>query len=110
MENLVEKIKNYNATKFQKQVWLELLKIPKGKISTYKQIAISIGNPNAVRAVGSAIGKNPFAPDVPCHRVVKTDFSLGGYSGEGGIMLKKKLLEAEDIHLDNLSKYLLTMP
>jgi methylated-DNA-[protein]-cysteine S-methyltransferase len=87
------------GTKFQLKVWNYLTKIPKGKVKTYLQVAKGIGNPNAVRAVASAIGKNPNAPKIPCHRVVRTDGSLGRYSGKGGIKTKRLLLKKEGISL-----------
>ena len=72
-----------NGTKFQVRVWRYLAKIPRGSLKTYSQVAKGIGKPLAVRAVGNAIGKNPFAPKIPCHRVIRSDGSLGGYSGKG---------------------------
>lgn len=92
---LKRRIDSCRATAFQKCVWLELLKIPKGKIVSYAELARRIGKPRAVRAVGSAVGKNPFAPAVPCHRVVRSDGSLGGYSGPGGVRRKAELLKIE---------------
>ena len=83
------------GTKFQVKVWKYLKTIPKGKVKTYKQIAIDINRPKAARAVANACGKNPYAPIIPCHRVIRTDGSLGGYSGKGGIKTKIKLLKAE---------------
>ncbi len=83
------------GTEFQMQVWGELLKIPAGETVTYTELARRIGKPNAVRAVANACGKNPDAPRVPCHRVVRSDGGLGGYSGAGGIATKLKLLKAE---------------
>ncbi len=87
------------GTKFQVKVWKYLLKIPKGKVKTYKQIAIAIKKPNSARAVGNAIGKNPYAPRIPCHRVIRSNGELGGYSGKGGIKKKSKLLKKEGICL-----------
>ena len=87
------------GTKFQVKVWKYLLKIPKGKVKTYKQIAIAIKKPNSARAVGNAIGKNPYAPRIPCHRVIRSNGKLGGYSGKGGIKKKSKLLKKEGICL-----------
>ena len=84
-----------NGTKFQTKVWKYLKKIPKGRIKTYKQVAIGINRPKSARAVANACGRNPYAPIIPCHRVVRTDGSLGGYSGKGGIKTKIKLLKAE---------------
>ncbi len=83
------------GTKFQIKVWKFLMKIPKGKVKTYKQVAIAIRNPRSARAVANACGKNPYAPKVPCHRVIRSDGSMGGYSGPGGIKTKKKLLKKE---------------
>ena len=59
---------------------------------TYKQLAINIGKPNAARAVANACGKNPYVPIIPYHRVIRSDGYLGGYSGKGGIEMKKKML------------------
>ena len=87
------------GTKFQVRVWKYLLKIPKGKVKTYKQIAAAIKKPNSARAVGNAIGKNPYAPRIPCHRVIRSNGKLGGYSGKGGIKKKSKLLKKEGICL-----------
>ena len=84
-----------NGTKFQIRVWKYLKTIPKGKIKTYKQVAIGINRPKAARAVANACGKNPYAPRIPCHRVIRTDGGLGGYSGKGGIKTKIRLLKAE---------------
>ena len=69
------------GTDFQIKVWKYLLKIPKGKVKTYKEVAVAIKSPYSARAVGNAVGKNPYAPKIPCHRVIKSDGSLGGYSG-----------------------------
>ena len=71
------------------------MKIPKGKVKSYKQVALSINRPRSARAVANACGKNPYAPKVPCHRVIRSDGSLGGYSGSGGIKTKKNLLKKE---------------
>ena len=88
-----------NGTKFQVKVWAYLRKIPRGSVRTYSQVAKDIGKPLAIRAVANAIGKNPYAPKIPCHRVIRSDGSLGGYSGKGGIKTKKKLLKSEGILL-----------
>ena len=85
------------GTSFQLKVWGYLRKIPRGSVRTYSQVAKSIGNPLAVRAVANAIGKNPYAPRIPCHRVIRSDGSLGGYSGKGGVKTKKMLLKKEGI-------------
>ena len=87
------------GTKFQLKVWAYLKKIPRGRVKTYAQVAKAIGKPNAVRAVANAIGKNPYAPKIPCHRVIRSDGSLGGYSGKGGVKTKRFLLQKEGITL-----------
>ena len=87
------------GTKFQLKAWNCLKKIPRGKVKTYSEVAKSIGKPLAVRAVANAIGKNPLAPQIPCHRVIRSDGSLGGYSGKGGIKTKRLLLKKEGITL-----------
>jgi len=83
------------GTKFQLKVWKYLKTIPKGKVKSYKQVAIGINRPKSARAVANACGKNPYAPKVPCHRVISSNGSLGGYSGKGGIKTKIKLLKLE---------------
>tara|TARA_B100001996_G_scaffold309146_1_gene250754 strand:+ start:185 stop:454 length:270 start_codon:yes stop_codon:yes gene_type:complete len=83
------------GTKFQIKVWKYLMKIPKGSVKTYKQVAIGINRPKSARAVGNACSKNPYAPAVPCHRVIKSDGSIGGFSAPGGQIAKKKLLKKE---------------
>ena len=87
------------GTKFQISVWKYLIKIPRGSVKTYSQVAKGIRKPLAIRAVASAIGKNPFAPKIPCHRVIRSDGSPGGYSGKGGVKTKKMLLKREGIKL-----------
>lgn len=82
-----------SGTEFQLKVWNELLKIPYGAVCSYIDIAKKIGNKPAVRAVGSANGKNPISIIIPCHRVIGNDGSLVGYGG--GIWRKKYLLELE---------------
>ncbi|WP_334332491.1 methylated-DNA--[protein]-cysteine S-methyltransferase [Companilactobacillus sp. HBUAS59544] len=83
----------FNGTDFQKAVWKQLLEIPYGQTRSYTQIAQAIGRPNSVRAVGSAIGKNPLLIVVPCHRVLTKDNRLGGY--RGGLEMKQALLQLE---------------
>ena len=82
------------GTNFQQKVWQELLNIPYGQTKTYKDIAKNIGNEKAVRAVATAIGKNPLMIITPCHRVIGSDGKMHGYAY--GINLKKKLLDLED--------------
>ncbi len=83
------------GTAFQEAVWRELRKIPPGETRSYANIAAAVGQPGAVRAVGTANGSNPVCVLVPCHRVIRSDGTLGGYGG--GIENKKKLLAAEGI-------------
>lgn len=83
------------GTPFQQAVWQQLLTIPYGAISHYSVIAERLGKPKAVRAVGGAVGRNPIAIFVPCHRVLGRDMSLTGYSG--GLHIKKALLALEHI-------------
>lgn len=84
-------------TEFQRKVYLALLKIKKGETITYKQLGERIGCRSA-QAIGQALKRNPFAPEVPCHRVIATDGSIGGFHGqrEGEMIDKKRaLLESE---------------
>lgn len=81
------------GTDFQKKVWRELIKIPFGETTSYMDIAVSIGNKKAARAVGNAAKRNKIAIIIPCHRVIGSDGSLGGYAG--GIWRKKWLLKHE---------------
>jgi AraC family transcriptional regulator of adaptative response/methylated-DNA-[protein]-cysteine methyltransferase len=81
------------GTAFQEAVWRELRKIPAGETRSYADIAAAIGKPGAVRAVGTANGDNHVAVLIPCHRVIRSDGSLGGYAG--GLERKRRLLEAE---------------
>ena len=87
------------GTAFQQKVWCEIDKIPRGEVVTYSQIAKNIGHPKAVRAVANACGANPNPIVVPCHRVIRSDGELGGYSGPGGIKQKRELLENEGISI-----------
>jgi O-6-methylguanine DNA methyltransferase len=80
---------------FCRAVWRACAEIPPGETRTYGWIARKIGKPLAARAVGRALAANPFAPKIPCHRVVAADGSLGGYSGPGGLSAKKRMLEFE---------------
>ena len=92
-------MKKLSGTNFQIKVWNYLKKIPKGKLKTYSDIAKAIGKPMAFRAVANAVGKNPYPPKIPCHRVIRSDGNIGGYSGKGGIRQKKKLLALEKIYI-----------
>ena len=85
------------GTKFQLKVWRYLKTIPNGRIRTYKHLATAINSPNSARAVANACAENPYAPKIPCHRVIRSDGALGGYSGRGGIKQKLKLLKSEKV-------------
>ena len=111
-------------TNFQKRVYNVVKRIPKGKVVTYKEVARVLGNPKLARAVGNALGQNPFlflskfpprsvslqqdpsrkagSAFIPCHRVIKSDGSLGGY--QLGIEKKKKLLRKEGVRFDKNGK------
>ena len=82
-----------SGTALQRQVWTVLQTIPYGQTRNYSQIAQQIGRPTAIRAVASAIGRNPLLILIPCHRVLRKDGSLGGY--RGGLALKQQLLKLE---------------
>ncbi len=83
------------GTEFMKKVWRVLRRIPYGEVLTYGDVAEEAGSPRGARAVGGAVGRNPLLLIVPCHRVVARD-GLGGFSGEGGLELKRKLLAIEN--------------
>jgi AraC family transcriptional regulator of adaptative response/methylated-DNA-[protein]-cysteine methyltransferase len=85
----------YCGTRFQMAVWEQLLLIPFGETRTYSDIAIAIGNPNAVRAVGTAVGSNPISYLIPCHRILRKSGEIGGY--RWGESIKKQLLSFEGI-------------
>ena len=84
----------YLGTPFQVDVWRAIREIPFGSTTSYAAIAERIGKPKAVRAVGTAVGRNPLCIVIPCHRVLASDNSLGGYVA--GIERKKKLLALEE--------------
>lgn len=86
---------------FNERVWNKMRRIPRGKVTTYKQLARAL-NTRAYRAVGNACRRNPYAPEVPCHRVVKTDGTIGGFGGKmKGKNVKKKvaLLKREGVKI-----------
>lgn len=98
-------------TFFENLVYEATKKIPKGRVSTYSSIASYIGRPKAARAVGNALNKNPYAPQVPCHRVLKSDGSLGGFSfgskakiailkKEGVVIVSNRVVGFKDILFD----------
>jgi methylated-DNA-[protein]-cysteine S-methyltransferase len=86
-------------TKFQSECYEALKKVPKGKVITYAGLARMVGRPKAHRAVGSAMNKNPYAPQVPCHRVVKSNGDLGGFATD--IKVKIKRLQKEGVVVSN---------
>ncbi|MBD3379846.1 MAG: methylated-DNA--[protein]-cysteine S-methyltransferase [Candidatus Omnitrophica bacterium] len=89
--------KREGLTVFQKKVLLATMEIPEGETRTYAWVASRAGHPGASRAAGNALARNPFPPYVPCHRVIASGGSLGGYSGKGGVAAKKKLLAREGV-------------
>ena len=103
IKDLQRKIDRATATSFEKKVWKTLLKIPKGQVRSYGWVAKQVGVPHAVRAVGNAVNKNPFAPEVPCHRVIRSDGSLGGYAK--GLKAKRALLRKEGFFDDRSNKF-----
>ncbi len=90
-------LESREITEFQRKVYLELLNVPCGETISYKELARRIGCRSA-QAVGQALRRNPFAPDVPCHRVIASDGSIGGFHGqrEGEMIAKKKMLLEEE--------------
>ena len=97
------------VTKFRNKIYELLKKVPKGKITTYKELA-KAAKTKAYRAVGTAMAKNPYAPKVPCHRVVNSGGKIGNYSGKGGTKTKIKMLKKEGVEVKNnkvdVKKYL----
>jgi len=86
-----------DGTEFQQRVWRALQRIPFGTTKSYGDIAAAIGQPNAPHAVGQAVGKNPIAIIIPCHRVIAADGGIGGFSS--GLPMKRKLMKVEGIFL-----------
>ena len=84
---------------FNQKVWALCARIPPGRVATYGQIAEALGSPGAARAVGNALNKNPYAPEVPCHRVVGSNGSLTGFAG--GLAKKEQLLQGEGVGMRN---------
>lgn len=87
---------------FQKRVWQVCAQIPRGRVTTYQLLAKILGSPRACRAVGNALNKNPQAPQVPCHRVVRSDGQIGGYAN--GQAAKARILRQEGIQIDNKNR------
>ncbi len=92
-------IYDLKGTPLQLAVWNELQNIPVGVVITYAELARRVGYPRAVRAVANAVGKNPYPPQIPCHRIIRSDGALGGYSGPGGREQKRALLRLEGVEL-----------
>ena len=88
------------STSFSRRVWQAAQSIPWGEVRTYQWLGLYLEKPRSYRAVGSALGKNPFPLIVPCHRVIRTDGTLGGFSAPTGIRLKRTMLEMEGLHFD----------
>ena len=89
--------------KFNERVWEKMRRIPRGKVTTYKQLAHAL-NTNAYRAVGNACRRNPYAPEAPCHRVVKSSGEIGGFGGKlsgPNIRQKIELLKKEGVHVSD---------
>jgi methylated-DNA-[protein]-cysteine S-methyltransferase len=86
---------------FHRRVYEVVRNIPRGTVMSYGEVAGLAGNPRAARAVGAAMAKNPYAPFVPCHRVVGSDGSLVGFGGRGGLDFKQSLLNAEGVKCKN---------
>jgi methylated-DNA-[protein]-cysteine S-methyltransferase len=86
-------------TNFQQRVYKITALIPKGRVSTYWEIAVALGRPKASRAVGNALNKNPYAPQVPCHRVIRSNGEIGGFAS--GSNKKKLMLKKEGLVIIN---------
>tara|TARA_B110000444_G_C18438160_1_gene410022 strand:- start:245 stop:547 length:303 start_codon:yes stop_codon:yes gene_type:complete len=95
------------GTKFQIKIWKAIANIPKGKIITYKELAKIIGKPQSARAVANVCGKNPYPIKIPCHRVIRSDGGIGGYSGKGGINSKIRLLKKEGVLFNKFGKIII---
>lgn len=94
-KNIVLNLDFSESTPFEKMVYRTLCQVPYGKVITYKNLAIRCGSSSYARAVARALAKNPFPLAVPCHRVIRSDGKIGGFSSPGGTGLKKKLIELE---------------
>ncbi|MBI2482718.1 MGMT family protein [Candidatus Uhrbacteria bacterium] len=82
---------------FDRRVWAVLARIPRGRVMTYAGVARAVGAPRAARAVAQSCGRNPRPVVVPCHRVIRSDGAIGGYSGPGGRIRKRSLLRSEGV-------------
>ena len=88
-----------SGTAFQQRVWALTRRIPYGQVRSYRWIGMEMGRPRDLRAIGSAVAGNPIPLIVPCHRVVHADGRLGGFSAQGGVDLKARMLEIERVRL-----------
>ncbi|OTA57999.1 methylated-DNA--cysteine S-met [Hypoxylon sp. EC38] len=111
METQLQRIAASDRTPFEKKVWSLLCQIPRGHVSTYGLLSAHLGS--SPRAVGNALRRNPFAPQVPCHRVVATNKTLGGFKGKWpkdgeGITIdeKRRLLRGEGVKIDEKGRVL----
>lgn len=102
VDSLYESLDLAVCNEFQKKVLLCDRRIPRGMVSTYSGLAARAGSPKAARAVGSAQAGNPFPLIIPCHRVIRSDGTLGGFGG--GLKLKRKLLEMEGVAFDEAGR------
>jgi methylated-DNA-[protein]-cysteine S-methyltransferase len=101
MTDIEQSIRNgkiVDGMNFNQKCWALLSRIPEGKVTTYADLAHALGT-RAYRAVGNAMNRNPYAPSVPCHRVVGSDGRLTGYAG--GLEKKRQMLEREGVHCEN---------
>ena len=94
-EILSDILKDRNLSEFEKKVYRAVFEIPRGEVRSYKWVAKRIGLSGAYRAVGNALNKNPYPKVIPCHRIIKSDGSIGGYAK--GIASKRMLLKSEGI-------------
>ena len=99
MEQSIRSGRLVTGMSFNQRVWALTARIPAGKVCTYGDIAAALGSPGAARAVGNALNRNPYAPGVPCHRVVGSNGSLTGFAG--GLEKKSQLLQAEGVRVSS---------
>ncbi|MBI4370028.1 MAG: MGMT family protein [Elusimicrobia bacterium] len=96
--------RNKNYPHIFLKIWNACLRIPEGKVATYSALARWAARPKAARVVALAMARNPFAPRVPCHRVIRSDGTLGGYSAPGGLPAKIRRLKREGVRFDQSGK------